>query len=126
MKKKVLIVEDDLATRRGLAELLSNEGYDTTAVGSFQDAIRAALIAEPDLLITDIRLHDYNGLQLVMRLAHVPAIVITGHPDRVLEQEAARAGATFVVKPLRATELLQLVKRKLEDGHDPSASESHS
>ena len=89
---RVLIVDDDGATRRG-----------TTP---------------PDLLITDIRLDAYNGLQLILNSPHqIPTIVITGFADPVLEAEARRGGAAYLVKPVQPRDLLALVGEKLAARH---------
>ena len=73
--------------------------------------------APPDLLIADVRLGAFNGLQLLaMGLRHIPAIVITGFPDPVLEAEARQLGATFLLKPIEPAGLLTLVKELLRDG----------
>jgi DNA-binding NtrC family response regulator len=112
---KVLVVDDEAATRQGLSELLTQAGYACTAVESFHKANDIAQADPPDLLITDIRLSGYNGLQLVLRFPDLPAIVMTGYADKVLEREATRAGATYIRKPLNVNELLQLVKSKLLD-----------
>lgn len=114
---KVLVVEDDAATRRGLFELLIDAGYECTAVGSFHEGDHAARTEFPDLLITDIRLSGYNGLQLLSRFPNLPAIVITGYADPVLERDAGEFGATYVRKPLNVTELLELVRSKLLDAN---------
>ena len=70
-----------------------------TAVESFHEADRIARTDPPDLLITDIRLSGYNGLQLVLRFPELPAIVMTGFADPVLERDASQAGATYIRKP---------------------------
>jgi DNA-binding NtrC family response regulator len=110
---RVLVVDDEAATRQGLSELLTQAGYACTAVESFHEANHIAQTDPPDLLITDIRLSGYNGLQLVLRFPDLPAIVMTGYADKVLEREAGRAGATYIRKPLNVNELLQLVRDKL-------------
>lgn len=111
---RVLIVDDDGATRRGLAQLLVQAGYDATAVGSFDEARRIINATPPDLLITDIRLDAYNGLQLILNSPYrIPTIVITGFADPVLEAEARRGGAAYMVKPVLPQDLLALVAEKL-------------
>lgn len=116
MARKILVVEDDTATRRGLMALLRNAGYDVVAVDSIPDAKKALVAERPDLLITDVRLGAYNGLQLVaMNPNPIPAIVMTGFPDRVLEAEARRLGAEFVLKPVAPSALLDMIERKLSD-----------
>ena len=114
-RPRVLVVDDDSATRRGLSELLTDAGYESTAVESFHEADRIARTDPPDLLITDIRLSGYNGLQLVLRFPELPAIVMTGYADPVLERDASQAGATYIRKPLNVDELLRIVKDKLLD-----------
>jgi DNA-binding NtrC family response regulator len=111
--KRILVVDDDATTRLGLSELLTGAGYEPTAVGSFEEANRLAHSDPPDLLVVDIRLGSFNGLQLVFRFPHLPAIVITGHVDPVLEREADQAGATHIRKPIDVTAFLQLVRDKL-------------
>ena len=110
---RVLVVDDDSSTRSGLSELLTWAGYVCTTVGSFHEADHIARTDPPDLLITDIRLSGYNGLQLVFRFPNLPAIVMTGYADPVLERDASQAGATYIRKPLNVNELLQLVREKL-------------
>jgi len=114
MASRVLIVDDDEGTRAGLAQLLEQAGYEATTVGRFQDALRIVRTNPPDLLITDVRLEAYNGLQLVLSSPHhVPAIVITGFADPVLETEARRRGAEYLLKPVSPGLLLTLVEEKL-------------
>jgi DNA-binding NtrC family response regulator len=115
---RVLIVDDDGATRRGLVQLLAQAGYDATAVGTFDEARRIIGASPPDLLITDIRLEAYNGLQLILNSPRtIPTIVITGFADPVLEAEARRGGAAYLVKPVQPLELLEVVAEKLAALH---------
>jgi DNA-binding NtrC family response regulator len=115
---RVLIVDDDGATRRGLVQLLAQAGYDATAVATFDEARRIISETPPDLLITDIRLEAYNGLQLILNSPRtIPTIVITGFADPVLEAEARRGGAAYMVKPVPPLQLLQVVAEKLAARH---------
>ena len=115
---RVLIVEDDGATRRGLVQLLVQAGYDATAVGTFDEARQIISDTPPDLLITDIRLEAYNGLQLILNSPHsFPTIVITGFADPVLEAEARRGGAAYMIKPVEPLQLLEVVAEKLAARH---------
>jgi DNA-binding NtrC family response regulator len=115
---RVLIVDDDGSTRRGLVQLLVQAGYDATAVGTFEEARRIISVTPPDLLITDIRLEEYNGLQLILNSPRtIPTIVITGFADPVLEAEARRGGAAYMVKPVQPLQLLEVVAEKLAARH---------
>jgi DNA-binding response OmpR family regulator len=114
MPSKVLIVDDDKTTREGLAEFLEEAGYEAIAVGTFEDATRILRTAPPDLLIADVRLGPFNGLQLVISTPKpIPAIIITGFADPVLEADARRRGADYVLKPVSPARLLDLVAQKL-------------
>jgi DNA-binding response OmpR family regulator len=114
MPSKVLIVDDDKTTREGLAEFLEEAGYEAVAVGTFEDASRILRTAPPDLLIADVRLGPFNGLQLVISTPQpIPAIIITGFADPVLEADARRRGADYVLKPVSPARLLDLVAHKL-------------
>lgn len=114
MPSKVLIVDDDAATRSGVAELLREAGYDTRAVGTFEEGLKALRTDMPDLLIADVRLGAFNGLQLLVSSPRpIPAIIITGFADPVLESDAQQHGAEYVLKPISPSALLDLVERKL-------------
>lgn len=118
----ILIVDDHNVTRLGLAEMLSDAGYDVITAATFQDARRILRESPPDLLIADVRLGSFNGLQLVIGAQHrIPAIVITGYADAVLEAEARRGGAEYLVKPFNPERLLMLIRSKL--GGKPTAYE---
>jgi DNA-binding response OmpR family regulator len=105
-----------------LAALMEAAGYEPTAVGAFHEALHILRTAPPDLLITDVRLEEYNGLQLVINSPkRVPAIVITGFTDPVLESDARREGAVYIVKPVNPGRLLDLVKTMLARRFDAEA-----
>jgi len=113
-RKKILLVEDDGATRVGLSTLLERAGYDVVATESVQEGRSALEDASPDLLIADVRLGAFNGLQLIaMRPRPIPTIVTTGFPDPVLEAEARQFGAEFILKPIEPAGLLTLVAELL-------------
>ena len=114
MAATILIVDDDRTTREGLAELLEGEGYVVRTAGGFEEAARVLRTAPPDLLIADVRLGPFNGLQLVISNPHpIPSIIITGFADPVLESDARRRGAEYILKPVSPPKLLSLVEQKL-------------
>lgn len=115
----ILIVDDHRVTRLGLAEMLETAGYTVVTAGTFPDARRILRETPPDLLIADVRLGSFNGLQLVISGPNrIPAIVITGYADAVLEAEARRSGADYLVKPFDPDALLGLIRQKL--GQNPA------
>jgi DNA-binding NtrC family response regulator len=109
-------------------------GYDAKAcigAGNFTEAKTVLSTQVPDLLITELRLGDFNGLHLVVRArssqSAIATIVLTRFPDPVLEAEAKRLGAAYLVNPVKPAELLTVVSRELgmglEPRHAPECSE---
>lgn len=114
MSRKILVVDDDRATRVGMVALLEGAGYSVRGADSLKAARQAIDEDPPDLLITDVRLGEFNGLHLVAaNRIQVPVIVVTGYPDPVLEDVAKTFGADFLIKPVRPSELLARVERIL-------------
>ena len=111
-----MIVEDDQGTLLGWVELLRAAGYFVTGVSSYEEG-RQELATMPDLLITDVRLGVYNGLQLLMRGRMVnprlQAIVVTGYADHIVRREAVYLQAEHLEKPVDADRLLQVVDSAL-------------
>ena len=114
MPPRILIVEDDRAARTGLQELLRQAGYETIAAADFRVGRRALEHDAPDLLIADLRLEGFNGLQLLhFNPRPIPTIIVTGYHDEVLQAEARLLGAEYFVKPIAPTVLLATVERML-------------
>jgi CheY-like chemotaxis protein len=117
MPSRILLVEDDTATRVGLTTLLVESGYEVRAVSTLPDALSAVAESEPDLVLTDLRLDRYNGLQLAAAAPkQIPTIIVTAFPDKMLEAEAHRLGADYLLKPIVPADLLAAVARKLSEG----------
>jgi two-component system response regulator FixJ len=117
----VHIVDDDAAVRQSLAFMLSAAGlavrvYESPA--AFLDGLAGA---QTGCLVTDVRMPDMTGLELLRRLRDkgclIPAIVITGHGDVPLAVEAMKAGALdFIEKPFEEAAILKAVRSALEQG----------
>jgi len=127
MRARILIVDDDQAYLAGMKELLEDAGYEVSLAGSFEDGKLVLRDRTPDLLIVDVRLGAFNGLQLLSTgQVHIPAIVVTGFDDTVLRADANVFGASYLVKPISPSALLALIDRKLavpesieDGGSDP-------
>jgi DNA-binding NtrC family response regulator len=113
VEASILIVEDDRAALGWLSELLGGAGYHVTTAASFEEGKRALAVDAPDLLITDVRLGAYNGLQLIFRARalnpQLRVIVMTGYSDAAIRAEAQRLEAVHLEKPIDSTGLLSLV-----------------
>ena len=120
----ILIVEDDKSTLSGWTELLRAAGYGVTGVSTYEEG-RQELANMPDLLITDVRLGVYNGLQLLMRgrmiNPRLHAIVVTGYADQIVRREAIHLLAEHLEKPVDADRLLQVVSNALR--HQSASAE---
>jgi len=112
----VLIVEDDPESLDGLLEVVAGAGYRVIGAQSFEEG-RRALADSPDVLVTDVRLGAYNGLQLIIRGRRVNprlrAIVITGHPDVVVRREAEKLDAIQLEKPIDPARLLDEIAQAM-------------
>ena len=117
MRARILIVDDDELYLEVMQELIGLAGYQPIVAKTFEDAQRAIGNAQPDLLIVDVRLGPFNGLQLIVaRQVKIPAIVVTGFDDPVLRRDAAAVGAAYVVKPVLPDQLCTLIEQQLASG----------
>jgi len=125
----VHIVDDEEAVRNSLAFLLTSSGF---AVRTHQSATDFLVVA-PDIhsgcLITDLRMPDMNGVELLRRLreadALLPAIVITGHADVQMAVEAMKNGALdFIEKPFSDAVLIESIGRVVALAATRSRSEA--
>src|SRR5947208_16672328 len=90
----LLIVDDDSATREGLARMLSDDGYRVLTADSFERALDVLKTKSPDLLILDVRLGDFNGLQLIVTAPRQNSTIVDiGFADSVLDRDARTIGA---------------------------------
>ena len=109
----LLLVDDDVALLEALSRFLSESGFVVTACPSFEDAKRELAAASPDILVTDVRLGAYNGLQLALlardKNPDVRVVVFSGFDDPVLREEARRLGATYLVKPVSGNMLKEVL-----------------
>ena len=119
-----VVVDADPAARGSIVKILREAGYRVSSLGSFQEAKPFLATTQPDLLIADIRLDHFNGLQLVIerRDDHPEraSIVTNAYADQVLERDARRVGAPYLVKPVSPVELLRVAAGLLEPGQSSS------
>ena len=114
IKPSVLIVDDDRAVL-GLVKLwLTGAGYDVIACDRFETA-KAHLSSDmPDVLVTDVRLGAFNGLQLVILAKdygpQTNALVMSAFDDPTLRAEARQCGASYLTKPFSRDQMLSAVQ----------------
>ncbi len=120
--KLIYIVDDNPCICKEICELLSNLGY---RVSYFADALSCLqqLYYQPcDLLITDYRMPEMDGLELMNEAKHLfpwlPVLIITGYGDVPTAVKAIKAGAfNFLEKPLDKDTLIKVIKSVLWEKH---------
>ncbi len=114
----VLVVEDEVDLAVTCQRLLRRLGYSVVLAGSCEEGL-SIMRAEPiSLVITDLRLPDGDGIDLVSAARHgaspAPVIVVTGFPSRESREAAIAAGASFYLpKPFSTRELTSRVQELL-------------
>ena len=116
--KRILLVDDDVALLGLLREWLVSAGHSVVSLSDFHAAKNYLALNIPDMIVTDVRLGAYNGLQLAIsaKTAHpdVVTIVLTGFDDNVIRADAAAAGAHYLVKPVIETDFLRFVRASFQ------------
>ena len=111
--RRVLIVDDEPALLEGFRTAFERHGWPVVTSDAFQDARKRLLEEEIDVLITDVRLGAFNGLQLAViardRHPDMGIIVFSGYDDPVLQTEAAHLRARYLVKPVSFDQLLEVI-----------------
>ncbi|MBL1218541.1 MAG: sigma-54-dependent Fis family transcriptional regulator [Planctomycetes bacterium] len=121
MRKHILIAEDEQVLRESLAELLADEGFEVTQAANGSEAYQAALESPYDLVLSDIRMPEMDGLDLLDRLRkaapETPVVMLTAYGTVDSAVKAMQSGAAdYLLKPVQFEDLLAKVKRSLEWG----------
>lgn len=116
---RILVVDDEPSICDCLTDALRAGGLDVSAATSGADAIIAARRCPPDLVITDLRLGDCSGLEVIDRLRRdlgdIPAVIITGHGDaQALSEASSRHPVQMLNKPIDVQRLRQTVADELQ------------
>ena len=120
----MLVVEDDISTRKLYADLLGGEGYDVVEAHNGLQAVEKAGELLPSLIVTDLGLPGIDGFELCRRLhqdhrtRHIPVVAVTGRYVSAADiARAQREGChTVLLKPLDAEAFLAEVKGLLKTG----------
>jgi DNA-binding NtrC family response regulator len=121
MKPKILLIEDEEATRFGFTKYLSKSGYIVQEASCLSDAHKALLSQRFDAVLLDLNLPDGNGLEWIIEFREnypdIPIIVITGFGDIPIAVDAMRRGAdNFLTKPVNMQDLDIFLRKSLELG----------
>jgi two-component system, LuxR family, response regulator FixJ len=113
------IVDDEEPVRNSLAFLLSSSGFAVRTHASAAAFLEIAASIQNGCLVTDLRMPDIDGVELLRRLnaadAMLPTIVVTGHGDVQMAVEAMKNGALdFIEKPFSEEVLLEAIRNAVE------------
>jgi len=127
-KPHVLIIDDEADIRELLEITLNRMGLKTTSVENISKAKQALKNHEYQLCLTDMKLPDGNGIELVEHIQQLnmqlPVAVITAFGSMESAVESLKAGAfDFVSKPIELTQLRKLVDSALKLGLSPLGSD---
>lgn len=116
MTKQILIIEDDIAFGKMLTTFLERKGYDVDACTTGAKAKELMEAGSYDLIITDLKLPDTNGLDVLdLQRELSPAsetIMMTGYADVTTAVEAIKKGALdYISKPFRPEELVMVINQ---------------
>jgi len=119
MSKQILIVEDEKVLRQSMAELLTEEGYDVLEAGDGKAAYEILLQRSVDLVITDVRMPEMDGMLLLGHLQKLapqtPVIITTAYGTIESAVSAMRAGAfDYLLKPVQFDDVLLKIERALQ------------
>ena len=128
----VHIVDDEEAVQNSLAFMLGAAGFAVRIHASATAFLEASAGIKGGCLLTDLRMPDLNGVELLRQLrlrdAMLPAIVVTGHGDVQMAVEAMKNGALdFIEKPFSDEVLIESIHRAVEQAgseRDAAAAES--
>ena len=117
--ERILIVDDEDGMRRLLSRVLTREGYETSAVANGAEALRLVASERFDLVVTDIKMPEMDGLQLLAELKEyepsLPIIVITAYGTIENAVQALRSGAyDYIAKPFENDEIKLTVAKAFE------------
>ena len=110
----IAIVDDDAAMREALEELLQVAGFDHVAFGSAVELLEDAAPERFDLIITDLRMPQIDGIEMIRQLrssgATLPTLVLTSCLEHEMRVKALEAGAAgYLTKPVDEKLLLQSI-----------------
>lgn len=119
MKKKALVIDDDISTLELMKYQLNEENFDVTTADNGQKAINFVKENEFDVILTDYNLPDFNGVEIVSRCKEIhpdtEIIMITGFSSTEKAIEATKAGAFwYLKKPVDFDELKGLIEKAIE------------
>lgn len=126
--KKIVVVDDEADICFLLKRFLSKNDFIVETAQNGKDGLALIESVSPDLVMTDFRLGDITGTELLTAIKskrpHVPVLIITGYSDIKVAVSVMKAGAyDYITKPLFPDEILVTVKKALADAESSQNDE---
>jgi CheY-like chemotaxis protein len=119
-KKQILVVDDEPSWLKSMAHVLRKEGYHVKSAQSAAEALSLLVKYRPDLIVSDLRMPDMNGFDLLDKIRHLPKISATpvvffsAIDDFHAKKVARELGATAcILKPYDEDDLVSVLKQYL-------------
>lgn len=115
-KLRIMLVDDEAIVGKRLKPTLEKHGYEVEVFGDGDEAIARLRDAEFDIVVTDIRMQNVDGLQLLEHIAarspRTKVIMITGYATVEIAREALLKGAfDFIAKPFKPADLRAVIEK---------------
>jgi DNA-binding NtrC family response regulator len=116
---QVLLIDDEPIVGKRLVPALAKNGYDVEFCASGREALERIESKTFDIVVTDVRMEDVDGLQILERVRkhseHTRVIIITGYATIEVAHEAMAKGASdFIAKPFKPNELREVIAKAAE------------
>jgi CheY-like chemotaxis protein len=129
LARKILLADDSVTAQNMGRKILSDAGYDVVTVNNGSAALKRVAELKPDLVVLDVYMPGYSGLEVCQRLKdspdteRIPVLLTVGKLEPFKPEEARRVRAdAYIIKPFEASELLTALAR-MEDRMVPGKSE---
>ncbi|HYR82484.1 MAG TPA: response regulator transcription factor [Terriglobia bacterium] len=122
MKRRILVVEDDVSLARVLCDNLVYEGFDVALAGDGRRALRDGQVFKPDLVLLDLALPGLDGFEVCRRLtaeqSRTAIIILTARSQKENKVQGLTLGADdYITKPFALDELLARIHAVLRRVH---------
>lgn len=123
--KKILVVDDEVDICMLLKRFLTKNDFEVETAQNGKQGLQLVDDFKPDLVMTDFRLGDITGQELLLsikkKMPHVPVLIITGYSDIKTAISVMKQGAyDYITKPLFPDEILVTVRKALSDTEEES------
>lgn len=117
MSQMILVIEDDKQIRSYIGYVLKQGGYEYITAGTAQSGISQLVTKQVDLVLLDLGLPDYDGMEVIQKVrewSEIPIIVVSARDQDKEKAAALDSGADdYLTKPFSATELMARIRTAL-------------